>query len=568
MENDSPFASYLRTNYSATQEETVKLTEFLVGPISKLNELQDEIARVKAYYNSLVEKHMELSLYIERHQTLMAPVRRLSVDVIQEIFIHCLPTTHNAVISAKESPILLTCICSSWRRIALSTAALWTSIHIPIPQTSNEDSQLVVAMTTAKSRAKAIKVWLARSGDCVLNIFLFDHRYNQFCRDSMPSDIYDVILDALIPFSRRWGTLTCQTPAWGLARIAAIPASDLPRLHTLTIYGSGSSGFHDVPQHNWADSGVLRAPSLRAITFHKITENFAGFPLSWNQLTKIAISDLAWYTEENYSVVCVAKLLAACPLLRHCRLDITESAVPVQHPTDALSEHAPKAVVLRYLEHLTLSGSHDVMDLSPLLDALDVPALEQLDICVHLTTVAPLLALLRRTADTLRDLTLDPGRFCHADFFTCLSACSGLTALSLHDVSLGHLVHRPMLVNDIFLRDVLVPGSEENFAVPPLQTFTCRIPADFSDAGVLEAVHARRAVDGARVNGWPSLSRVKIVFGRPQQQPVLSAVEDLAEVGVACELIYSQTYFFPKSLPTDGAVVVPETKMWGVPPTF
>lgn len=158
MERHSPFASYLGTNYAATHDETTKLTEFLVGPISKLNELQleGEIDRIKVHYDSLVGKHMELSLHIERHQALMAPIRRPPVDVIQEIFLHCLPTIHNAVISSEESPILLTRICSGWRRIALNTAALWASIHIPIPQTSHEDAQHVMAIATAKTRAKAV----------------------------------------------------------------------------------------------------------------------------------------------------------------------------------------------------------------------------------------------------------------------------------------------------------------------------------------------------------------------------------------------------------------------------
>ncbi|KAF8975690.1 hypothetical protein BDQ17DRAFT_243512 [Cyathus striatus] len=35
--------------------------------------------------------------------------------------------------SAMEAPMLLTRICSSWRRIALSTPRIWSAIHIVLP---------------------------------------------------------------------------------------------------------------------------------------------------------------------------------------------------------------------------------------------------------------------------------------------------------------------------------------------------------------------------------------------------------------------------------------------------
>ncbi len=133
MESPSPFASYLGTNYAATPEEATKLSEFLAGPMSKLNDLQREMDRVKALYDTLTEQHTELESEISRHHALMAPIRRLPVDIIQEIFVRCLPTLHDAIISTRECPILLTRICSGWRHIALRTAELWASIHVPIP---------------------------------------------------------------------------------------------------------------------------------------------------------------------------------------------------------------------------------------------------------------------------------------------------------------------------------------------------------------------------------------------------------------------------------------------------
>ncbi|KAF8210556.1 hypothetical protein K438DRAFT_1570262, partial [Mycena galopus ATCC 62051] len=57
-------------------------------------------------------------------KALISSIRRLPLQVIQEIFIACLPTHRNCVMSASEAPIQLGRICSSWRALAFSTPQL------------------------------------------------------------------------------------------------------------------------------------------------------------------------------------------------------------------------------------------------------------------------------------------------------------------------------------------------------------------------------------------------------------------------------------------------------------
>ena len=552
METYSLLASNLGTDCIATQPDQVaRIKEFLAEPISKLNELQREIDQVKAHYDSLVEKHMELSRYIKQYEALIAPIHRLPVDVLREIFLHCLPTTHNAVISSEECPILLTRICSSWRRISLDTPVLWASIYIPIPGPHH-----VEAMKTAKTRAKAIKEWLGRSGGCVLDISLHGDQYS-----NIPTDIHDIILDTLIPFSRRWGSLTCRTPPTSLRRITAIPASDLPHLHTLFL----SCAYGD----DWAESGVIRAPRLRSITYGDTTQSFAQLPLSWAQLTEIAISGSV-PGKENYSVSLIAKLLTACPMLRQFHLDIAFDSERQRHTYGPI-ERTQMTVVLRHLESLSILANRP--DLIQLLDALDAPALEQLDIRLQITPeiFSPLIMLLQRTAHTLHTLTLDPRGLSCADLVACLSACSNLTALSLHSNGFGMTVPIRLELDDDFLWGLLVPYDGENFTVLSLRSFSCTISTKFSDAGVLEVLHARHAADRASVGGFSTLSQVEIHFRRPQKDPMLTAIKDLAEMGVACDFFYFLGTRPTKSLPRDGLSAAPVSiggRNRVVPPTF
>ena len=85
----------------------------------------------------------------------LAPIRLLQPELLQEIFMWCLPRNRNPTLSAKEAPILLTRICSYWRQLAFSTPSLWTALDIA---TCYNDGGTDVYGT----RLAAITEWLSR----------------------------------------------------------------------------------------------------------------------------------------------------------------------------------------------------------------------------------------------------------------------------------------------------------------------------------------------------------------------------------------------------------------------
>ncbi|KAJ6594624.1 hypothetical protein B0H19DRAFT_907708, partial [Mycena capillaripes] len=121
----SPFASQLGTNYCPKDEEVQEIKNLLLEPTLRLKRLGDEIADLQTAIDKLAEERDTLEAYVEGHRALMSPVRRLPLDIIQEIFIACLPDDHNCVMGASEAPVLLGRICSSWRATSLDTPRLW-----------------------------------------------------------------------------------------------------------------------------------------------------------------------------------------------------------------------------------------------------------------------------------------------------------------------------------------------------------------------------------------------------------------------------------------------------------
>ncbi|KAJ7176016.1 hypothetical protein C8R46DRAFT_1080419 [Mycena filopes] len=69
------------------------------------------------------------------------PISRLPTEISSEIFRYCLPISPRAA----TAPMLLLQICSSWADIALSTPALWSTIHV------------------GGSRVELLQLWLERA---------------------------------------------------------------------------------------------------------------------------------------------------------------------------------------------------------------------------------------------------------------------------------------------------------------------------------------------------------------------------------------------------------------------
>ncbi|KAJ7698995.1 hypothetical protein B0H17DRAFT_926902, partial [Mycena rosella] len=125
MPSSSPFASKLGTNYCPEDEEIAQIRVLLAEPANRLKSLDDEISKLQVALDRMKEERSRLGAYVEGHRALISLARRLPLDIIQEIFLACIPTHCNCFMSATEAPVLLGRICSSWRSISLSTPRLW-----------------------------------------------------------------------------------------------------------------------------------------------------------------------------------------------------------------------------------------------------------------------------------------------------------------------------------------------------------------------------------------------------------------------------------------------------------
>ncbi|KAJ7811561.1 hypothetical protein B0H14DRAFT_2378290, partial [Mycena olivaceomarginata] len=101
----------------------------------------------------------------------------LPCNVIEEIFMSCLPTHQNCVMNATEAHVLLGRVYSAWRTILLSTPRLWSKLHVvklksPWCTYQMSEAQAQKLSEKVAQRMEATKMWLDRSGPCPLSISL------------------------------------------------------------------------------------------------------------------------------------------------------------------------------------------------------------------------------------------------------------------------------------------------------------------------------------------------------------------------------------------------------------
>ncbi|KAJ7823978.1 hypothetical protein B0H14DRAFT_2187041, partial [Mycena olivaceomarginata] len=187
--------SSFSTNYILSDEEIECIRMELVAHTQ-------ELARIDENIRELFAQRAQIQAHVDPYRALISHPRRLPADILREIFVACLPTDRNAVMSAQEAPLLRR-ICSAWT-ITLSTLMLWASLHVPLHYILEEEP-----------RKLSVVEWLQRSAACPISLSVTDSRSRRWLFESLASS---TLFKSLTGFSARWRHLkfVCMSnePEW------------------------------------------------------------------------------------------------------------------------------------------------------------------------------------------------------------------------------------------------------------------------------------------------------------------------------------------------------------------
>ncbi|KAF7360255.1 hypothetical protein MVEN_00754500 [Mycena venus] len=342
---ESPFIHLFNTNYVPSDKEIEFIQADLVSRSEELTRIEERILELSAQRN-------KIQAYIDSHRALISHPRRLPSDIVREIFVACLPTDRNAVMTAQEAPMLLCRICSAWRTIALSTARLWASLHVPFGYILGN-----------LPRTQAVIEWLQRSAACPISLSVT--YLGPWGGES--STEASALLKTLADLSTRWRcvefTHLCTEIVRELAEIGA------PALESLKFTGNLSL---------LRGLDIFKLPSLRAVALHSQAQDAVQFdefvlemPLVWDQLTHLTLRCDAGHRGFSFNKVIV--ILEQCTHLVSFQATLWETRTEF----DSFSG----SMLLPFLESLVLTaGSLTPHSLTHLIEHVSMPLLRRFQV--------------------------------------------------------------------------------------------------------------------------------------------------------------------------------------------
>ncbi|KAF7324828.1 F-box domain-containing protein [Mycena kentingensis (nom. inval.)] len=366
------FTSKLRTNYCPTEQEIPLLTNLLSEPCVRLSHIDAKIAQLQAAIDVLLQERAEIASFVAEHQALLSPVRRLPRDILEAIFLTCLPTNRNAAMVANEAPLLLTRICSAWRSVALSSPRLWARFHVQVPFRTQSDVDRESAQAIFQWRLTTTKLWLERAHSVPLTISLYcDTNFDLMDRKLPESWPEYPFLATLLNVASRWEDITLNLPE----KMFDAPA--FMALKPPTFLNSAA-----LPSPHGYTTQTIRGrwrPLLSSKLRHCV---------HWSALTELSISNPSWQHEFTLETLLMFAI-PACPALVSLAISIYEygdAKPPPEQPLEAphlqsltLYIHNTPSSPLRCLRYLSLPRLRDLRVLSAQqlsvgrkLDALDI----------------------------------------------------------------------------------------------------------------------------------------------------------------------------------------------------
>ncbi|KAF9042215.1 hypothetical protein BJ165DRAFT_1612604 [Panaeolus papilionaceus] len=406
---DPEFSQYLKNNDLPNSEILLKAANIKQRSVKILVDFDMDVQALELVLGSMRKQRTTMKQLVGVYDSVLAPIRHIPDDILEEILYHCLPTTRNARPFISESPLLLTVVCKKWRAIAMSAPRLWASLHIPIifdyrPTSEGYNTLLhyhplkpamlpkIIISELQTARNVALNQWLQRSGSLPISLSLYCSSSSpySFIFDTHPYHEYDRLryeTFALVGrYADRLRYLDAVVSEDNLEQLSLelgrhIAPGNL-RLRSLRI-STGETTFYP---HNMSVSNL---PSISILFPQTSLRNLSvsgnlGLHLAINILPS-HLTTLTSHTQLDIGHI--GNILGACQQLQQCHFNIynTRARFPADSPSPPLAPVAvPPNTYLPALKNFSLHGS--LPDIQTLCGVLESPSLLNLQLYIDAPT--------------------------------------------------------------------------------------------------------------------------------------------------------------------------------------
>ncbi|KAF8903645.1 hypothetical protein CPB85DRAFT_1019051 [Mucidula mucida] len=225
---------------------------------------------------TLSGKMDELQASLDVKRNILSPIRRIPIEILSEIFRWCMPDDDFVVVKIKQAPLLLTTVCSSWRKLACASPYLWSSISVTITRDK------------CSPAPRLIDLWLHRTMEQPISFSIVEQLQLE---DLTTSDEYILSCRDILPYfadhCHRWERVKLEYTDWRMSSglVAISRKSPLSSLRSLDLHRE-----YWVSAETNELSHIVTAPALRDFTWYSRSAPIK--PLSLipaSQLTRLHI---------------------------------------------------------------------------------------------------------------------------------------------------------------------------------------------------------------------------------------------------------------------------------------
>jgi hypothetical protein len=367
----------------AAQSETIQL-------------LYLQLERAEANQNILKS---ELKVF----NRLFDPIRLISNEILQEVFLHCINLDEYERIQTDIPPWTLAQVSRKWRRCALAFPKLWSKVNVRVfgPQSVEEYTEvesdcgrpvrITKTLCTKFHAVESLKLgmYLSRSGTMPLHIRISHAR---------KLTEHHPLVPLLFSSASRWASLSIDFPPSNLATVLPIQGS-LSLLSSLHFdFAPDSSGQWE---YGGEDLKLFKyATNLRSL--HALSPFVGYFDLpQWDSLTHIRTQIVPPDGDDH----CHLDLLSWAENARSCHFDLVNI---VQTRPRAVMPHLHIMELTVEANLPELADSEDNLEATNVLSKLSLPKLDVLRLIVPqgFERLSAFHRFLKRSGCTIRALEL------------------------------------------------------------------------------------------------------------------------------------------------------------------
>lgn len=397
----TPTLEMLRENTTPDSDTRHEIEEIVRHDDVDIDFLDRELSKLQTTLLDLQRRRQAIQLRVDRNKALLAPIRRLPVEIFQKIFTLCFPFVSTANI--EWLPFKVGHVSAHWRAVASTTSDLWRRVELDLD-----------AMPALSPRER-LHIYLR-----FVNLAHSQSGTRPVCMSITPQlsvkdlrefqGLVTIVRLMASNLSGRWDELSIDldlfnsiksSDVMALSRLKRLTLSDklrntplcrlphnLPQLTYLKLSGCFTPATRLVNMP-WSQLTHFRAQHIHIIDLHPALDQMSALTHAhlsgiWSygasvtqSLCLLHLRDLT--LSDSEATICdIAKLLTA-PSLSRFRAIVSEPLRSVAPQSDSLGQtlrafidRSSAAITHLGLQHISAEDMKDTFEGVPLVESLDI----------------------------------------------------------------------------------------------------------------------------------------------------------------------------------------------------